>query len=117
VTSQGHDYAVFQRALRTGDAAIALAAARDLPHIALDDALRLVLVLDGQALYDRAAVRLLARLTAEHPTISLAHLSAITAALHALQDLDGQHADPRLDELTGALRAAGLHRMPAATTP
>jgi hypothetical protein len=37
VTSQGHAYAQFQRALKTGNPRLALDAARELQHINLED--------------------------------------------------------------------------------
>lgn len=45
MTSQGHAYARFQRALKTGNAHIALAAAAELRHVRLADALSLVLLI------------------------------------------------------------------------
>jgi hypothetical protein len=45
VTSQGHRYAQFQRALKTGNAHLALAAAAELRHVDLADALSLVLLI------------------------------------------------------------------------
>jgi hypothetical protein len=48
VTSEGSPYARFRRALETGNEMLVLGAARELPQIALDDALRICLVLrDG----------------------------------------------------------------------
>ena len=67
VTSQGHHYSRFQRALKTGNAHLALAAAAELRHVDLADALSLVLLIrDSDPLrYERAAVRWLSRYTAE----------------------------------------------------
>ena len=68
VTSQGHPYARFRRALATGNARIAEAAARDVDHIALGDALELCLLYrDDPERYERAAARWIARLIAERP--------------------------------------------------
>jgi hypothetical protein len=66
VTSQGHRYAQLQRALKTGNAHLALAAAGELHHVDLADALSLVLLIrdDDPQRYDRAAVRWLARYAA-----------------------------------------------------
>ena len=48
VTSDGSAYARFRRALETGNELLVLTAARELPQVALDDALRICLVLrDG----------------------------------------------------------------------
>ena len=67
VTSDGSPYARFRRALETGNELLVLAAARELPQVALDDALRICLVLrDGdRRRYDRAAVRWLGRFALE----------------------------------------------------
>ena len=45
VTSQGHRYAQFQRALKTGNAHLAHAAAAGLRQVGLADALSLVLLI------------------------------------------------------------------------
>jgi hypothetical protein len=45
VTSQGSAHARLQRALAAGNVALALAAATELPHVSLDDALVLLVVL------------------------------------------------------------------------
>jgi hypothetical protein len=42
VTSRGHPYAEFQRALKNGNVWVAEAVARELPKVSLDDALKLV---------------------------------------------------------------------------
>jgi hypothetical protein len=67
MTSQGHAYARFQRALKTGNAHIALAAAADLRQVGLADALSLVLLIreDNPVLYDKAAVRWFAEYAAD----------------------------------------------------
>jgi hypothetical protein len=63
VTSSGHPYAEFQRALKNGNLWVAEAAARGLPHISLADALRLVhLYAEKESpKFERAAVRWLRR--------------------------------------------------------
>ncbi len=67
VTSDGSPYARFRRALGTGNQLLVLAAARELPRVGLDDALRICLVLrDGDPeRYDRACVRWLGRFALE----------------------------------------------------
>src|SRR2546430_17335488 len=67
MTSDGNPYARFRRALETGNEALVTAAALELPRIALDDALRICLVLRGgdPARYERAAVRWLGRFALE----------------------------------------------------
>jgi hypothetical protein len=42
VTSRGHPHAVFQRAFKNGNVSIAEAAAREMPQVSLEDALKLV---------------------------------------------------------------------------
>jgi hypothetical protein len=63
-----------------------LAAARELPQIALDDALRICLVLrDGERdQYERAAVRWLGRFALEASSVTIAELRAAADALDAL---------------------------------
>jgi hypothetical protein len=67
VTSQGHRYAQFERALKTGNVFLAMNAARELRHVDLADALSLLLLLsdDDPVRFDQAAVRWLARYYAE----------------------------------------------------
>ena len=43
-TSQGHPYAVFQRALKRHNVLMALAAAKDLPQLSLEDGLELSMI-------------------------------------------------------------------------
>ena len=47
LTSDGNPYARFRRALETGNETLVVAAARELPKVTLDDALRICLVLRG----------------------------------------------------------------------
>jgi hypothetical protein len=76
VTSQGHPYARFRRALATGNACLAEAAARDVQHVALRDALELCLLYrDDPERYERAAARWIARLVAERPGVRWRRLS------------------------------------------
>ncbi len=69
VTSQGSPHARFQRALTTGNLAIVEAAARELPRVALDDALAILVMLAnvGDPRFDRAAARWIGRLLTETP--------------------------------------------------
>src|ERR1700729_3402541 len=85
MTSDGSAYARFRRALETGNEVLVLGAARELPQIALDDALRICLVLrDGdRARYDRAAVRWLGRFALEARAVMIRDLRAAAAALDA----------------------------------
>ena len=88
VTSQGHPYARFRRALATGNPRIAEAAARDLEHIGLADALTLCLLYrDDPERYERAAARWIGRLVAERPRLRLSEVElavgAFREALHS----------------------------------
>jgi predicted deacetylase len=86
VTSDGSAYTRFRRALEAGNEMIVLATARELPHIALDDALRICLVLRGgdRRRYERAAVRWLGRFALEAREITIADLRSAADALDAL---------------------------------
>jgi hypothetical protein len=80
VTSQGHPYARFRRALATGNLTIAVSAAHDLHAISLKDALELCLLYrDDPERYERAAARWIARLIAERPAINLAEVELAAA--------------------------------------
>lgn len=86
MTSDGSPYARFRRALDTGNELLVLGAARELPQIALDDALRICLVLrDGDpGRYERAAVRWLGRFALEGRAVTITDLRAAAAAMEAL---------------------------------
>ena len=72
VTSQGHPYARFRRALATGNPVVADAAARELTQLSLADALGLSPLYRGEPdRYERAAARWMARLIAERPAFAL----------------------------------------------
>lgn len=86
MTSDGNPYTRFRRALRTGSEALVLAAARELPQIALHDALQICLVLRGgdPDRYERAAVRWLGRFALEARGVTIDDLRVAAAALDAL---------------------------------
>jgi hypothetical protein len=86
MTSDGSPYTRFRRALEAGNEMLVLATARELPHIALDDALQICLVLRGgdRRRYERAAVRWLGRFALEARGITMADLRAAADALDAL---------------------------------
>ena len=86
MTSEGSPYSRFRRALDSGNELLVLTAARELPQIALDDALRICLVLrDGDpGRYERAAVRWLGRFALEGRAVTIVDLRAAAAALQAL---------------------------------
>ena len=86
VTSDGNPYSRFRRALQTGNEALVTAAARELPRIALDDALRICLVLRGgdPDRYERAAVRWLGRFALEARDVTIDDLRLAANALDTL---------------------------------
>jgi hypothetical protein len=109
VTSHGDAYARFQRALKSGTAhlALAAAAAADLRQVALADALSLLLLIreDKPVLYDKAAVRWFAKYAAEDR-----HL-LVRDARELIELLEGS-AGPNRSRLYGLSGGYG----PAATT-
>ncbi len=88
VTSDGSPYGRFRRALGTGNELLVLAAARELPQVGLDDALRICVVLrDGNPdRYERAAVRWLGRFALEAQNATIDDIRAAADALDALPD-------------------------------
>ena len=87
MTSQGGPYSRFRRTLDTGNLASIRAAALELPHVNLDDALRICLVMRGAepAAYDRAVLRWLARFAREK-AFSLGQLKVAIAAFEGLAE-------------------------------
>ena len=83
-------YGRFQKALKTGNVNLALAAARELPKINLSDSLRLCLLLRGTELFERAALRWHAFYCREIVAVELDEAQAILACLAALR---GPRAD------------------------
>jgi hypothetical protein len=88
MTSDGSPYARFQRALRIGRLSMVRAAAAELPRIDLDDALSICLLISEQDVerYERAAVRWLARLCLEVPTVRIEDLRAGLLAFEVLPE-------------------------------
>jgi hypothetical protein len=88
LTSDGSAYARFRRALDTGNANLVIAAALELPQVALEDALRICLVFrDGDpARYERAAVRWLGRFALEAQGATIEDLRLAADALDALPE-------------------------------
>ncbi len=88
VTSDGNPYTRFRRALETGNESLVTATALELPRVALDDALRICLVLRGgdPARYERAAVRWLGRFALEARGVTLDDLRTAAEALDALPE-------------------------------
>jgi hypothetical protein len=85
MTSDGSSYGRFQRALKSGNVNLALAAARELPTINLCDSLRLCLLLRGTDLFERAALRWHARYCREVVAVNLDEAHAVLACLAALR--------------------------------
>src|SRR5947199_10689653 len=88
MTSGGSSYVRFRRALEIGNELLVVAAARELPRVALDDALRICLVLrDGDPdRYQRAAVRWLGRFALEARHVTIEDLRTAADALDALPE-------------------------------
>ena len=106
VTSDGSAYARFRRALQTGNHSLVLAAARELPQIALDDALRICLVLrDAEPeRYERAAVRWLGRFALEARGVTIDALRMAADALDALPE----RAAEAMEQLQAVCAAHGV---------
>ena len=92
MSKQGTPYGRFLRALDSGNEILILSAARELPRVALNDALRICLVLrDGDPdRYERAAVRWLGRFALEARDV---RVNAIRGAAEALDDLPDRPAE------------------------
>ena len=85
-TSQGRSYGIFQKAIRRRNVVAALAAARELPQLSLDDALELTLLVarKGSPRHPRIAARWLARYLEEDPAATIEEAALATSALGAL---------------------------------
>ena len=83
--SQGHAHARFRRALLTKNLKLIEAASRELQHVGLDDALRVLVVFAERrdARYERAAARFAARVTMER-RLGLAEARYVLALAEAL---------------------------------
>jgi hypothetical protein len=106
MTSQGHPYTRFKRALDRQNAPAAWAAAAELPKVSLSDALALCLVTahDAPARFERAAARWMTRYLAEEPRLELDELR-LTAEL--LASVRGAHAGPASRALRELFDARG----------
>ena len=103
VTSQGSAYGRLRRALDTGNATIALAAATELDFVSLPEALELVLlVVDDPRRFRRAALRWHARYCADVPDVGFEEAHAV---LVCLAGLTGRRP-----------KAAGKRRLPSSFT-
>jgi hypothetical protein len=88
MTSSGTPYQRFRRAIESGNPALVTAAALELPRVALDDALRICLVLRGAdpERFERAAVRWLGRFALEAHGATIGDLRLAAEALDALPE-------------------------------
>ena len=122
VTSQGHPYARFRRALDSGNALEALASARELSQIALSDALELCLALRGDPRrYRPAVVRWHGRFVLETRGVTLEESQAVLALLASLPGspracaalaelLDRRGMERAAEALVRASRPVGVSR-------
>ena len=88
MTSDGSPYSRFRRVLETGNELLVLAAAKELPQVGLEDALRICLVLrdSDPDRYERAAVRWLGRFALEARSVTIDALRMAADALDALPE-------------------------------
>ena len=85
VTAEGSSYTRFLRALNTGNLHLARTAAMELPQVRLRDAVRMVaLMLEDEALYERAAVRWVVRFADECPEATLDQVAEALGALRSM---------------------------------
>ena len=77
----GSPYAAFQRAMKARNVTLALAEARDLPRVSLQDALALTLLVAEKEprLFERAAVRFAARYLGERSPVLVEAQLVLTA--------------------------------------
>ena len=108
MTSQGSPYARFRRALDSGNATIALAAAAEVGSLGLTEALELCLLLCDRdpAKFSRAAVRWHGRYCREVD----AELEEVQAVLAALGALNGPRREAVSAALADLIYRRGLER-------
>src|SRR3954452_14630626 len=101
MTSQGHPYAIFRRALERGNLAVAWTTAAELQVVSLADALELcLLVLDREpAKFARVALRWHARFCAETRGVELEGGRLVLDLLTGLQGGEARAAGRALREL------------------
>jgi hypothetical protein len=109
VSSQGSPYGRFRRALDDGNATIALAAAADLEHVGLADALELLLIIQDAepSRFERAALRWHGRYCREVIDVDLAEAQAVLACLTALR---GRRPEPAAHALADLVHRRDLAR-------
>ncbi len=113
ITSQGHPYARFKRALQSRNATLATAAAQELEEVALDDALRLVLLYREARdwRFERAALRWHLLLLTEAPALGL---QGARVSAQALIAIGGEHVERGVEALSELLERARARRALAA---
>src|SRR5690242_19445106 len=86
VTSQGRPHGIFKKALQRRNVIAALAAARELPHLSLEDALELTLLVARKdpRRHSRIAARWLLRFLQEHPDATIEEAALVASCLAAL---------------------------------
>ncbi len=83
---KGSPYANFQRSRQTRKLSLVLAAAAELEHVRLDDALEILALMaqESDPRFDRAAVRWIGRLFTETPPLSLKEARWVVAMVEQL---------------------------------
>ncbi|MFL5958690.1 MAG: hypothetical protein ACJ75G_00280 [Gaiellaceae bacterium] len=101
LTSQGHPYAIFRRALERRNLPAAWAAAAELQSLSLEDALALCLLVRDREphRFARVALRWHARFCAETPAVGLDEGRLALDLLSALATEEGRPAGRALREL------------------
>ena len=101
MTSDGHSYARFRRALDNDNLTAALASAAELPHVGLVEALELLLLIrdNEPAKFGRAALRWHGRFCRETLEVDFDEAQAVLAALGALRGSPAKAAARALAEL------------------
>jgi hypothetical protein len=106
MSASGHPLSRLQRALSTGNAQLALDAARELDRVPLTDAFGVCLLLRGrQARYDKACVRWLERFASEVEGATLADVQLVAESLQAIR------RGARVGELDGLVEVLAAHRL------
>ena len=113
VSTKGHPYRWFAAALKRRDLAGVKAAAAELDHVTLTDALSIVVLTAerGDRALDRAAARWLARLVIEHRAVGLVELRHALTALEVLArnpDDARRGGRARLADVCAGLRLQGV---------
>ncbi|MDO8214085.1 hypothetical protein [Conexibacter sp. CPCC 206217] len=97
-------YVIFRQALDAGDLPRIRSLAAAMPHISLQDALRICLLMRDHDGYDRAAVRWLGRFALEAGNVTIEDVQAAAAALDALPD----RPDAAMERLAAVCARCGL---------